>query len=122
MIVTLPLSDSYDSQVLNFVRSHQGDPRIRPGLIEWADLTGQFNDLVPDASIEVLTVFTASQTISNTVNLALVVNAVDEEGNIINAEDSASVTVASPAAITLISFTATRKEMRCASNGSPVPK
>ncbi len=99
IIVTLPLSDSYDSQVLNFVRSQPGVTRIRPGLIEWADLTTQFNDLVPNASIEVLTVFTASQAISNTVNLALVVNAVDEEGNLINAEDSASVTVASPTAI-----------------------
>ncbi|MBI1294076.1 DUF11 domain-containing protein [bacterium] len=106
VIVTLPLSDSYDSQVLTFVRSQPAPTQMHPGLVEWADLTSQFGDLALTASIEVLTVFTASRPISNTVNMAMVVNAVDEVGNLINAEDSATVTVASPAAVTLLSFTA----------------
>ncbi|MCB0114172.1 MAG: DUF11 domain-containing protein, partial [Caldilineaceae bacterium] len=107
VIVTLPLSDSYDSQVLNYVRSQPAEDRARPGLVEWFDLTTTFNDLQPNASIEVLTVFTASQAVSNTVNLAQVIDAIDDLGNNVSTEDSDTVTVATPTAVTLLSFAAT---------------
>ncbi|MBI1294078.1 DUF11 domain-containing protein [bacterium] len=107
LIVTLPLSDVYESQVLNFVRAQPTQSRLQPGVAEWLDLTEQFGDLVPGASVEVLAVFTASHAVSNTVNLARVINAVDVQGVAADAEASEAVEVASPTAVTLLSFTAT---------------
>jgi uncharacterized repeat protein (TIGR01451 family) len=107
LIVTLPLSDVYESQVLNFVRAQPAQSRLQPGVAEWLDLTDQFGDLVPGASVEVLAVFTASHAVSNTVNLARVINAVDVQGVAANAETSEAVEVAAPTAVTLLSFTAT---------------
>jgi len=108
-IVTLPLSDTYDSRYIGYVSSIPPHDRFTVGMIEWDDLTVTFGDLAPQQGIAVTVVFTAVAPTTRTVNIATVANALDNLGNQLGAGGAAAAEVIiqdDPTAVTLLSFQA----------------
>ncbi|MBI1298716.1 DUF11 domain-containing protein, partial [bacterium] len=105
-IVTLPLSDTYEAEFITFVRGIPPHDRATTGEVEWFDLTTVFGDLAPGASVEVKVVFTADKPTPTTINVATVVNALDEDDKPSGSGSSTGVIIQDPTVVELLSFTA----------------
>ncbi len=77
----LPLTDTYDASFLEFNYAVPMPTFTSPGQLVWDDLTNNFGDLPPFASVVVTTVFTASTQIVQGENQASTAGARDEYSN-----------------------------------------
>jgi uncharacterized repeat protein (TIGR01451 family) len=83
----LPLTDVYDTNLLDFVdASPYPDEDDDDGSLDWYDLTGPApngfgSNLLPGQSVSVTVVFTVANDISVTVNTAAVISATDAFGD-----------------------------------------
>ncbi|NPA91664.1 MAG: DUF11 domain-containing protein [Chloroflexi bacterium] len=100
-IRTLPLSDTFDSDKLQFVSASPAPDSTGTGTLSWDDLTGS-GDLEPGDSIQVTLTFTALESTSpgTTTNNATVSGAEDENGDDVpTASDSDTVQILTPASL-----------------------
>ncbi len=77
-LVTLPLSDTYDSTCLRFVSATPAPDAQGAGSLTWHDLTGS-GDLPVGESITIRLTFVSTAVTAAAVNTATVAGAVDEE-------------------------------------------
>jgi uncharacterized repeat protein (TIGR01451 family) len=112
----IPMADVYNAAYLSFARAVPAPNEVRQtanketGQAVWNDLAVQFGPLSPDAAIEVLVVMTATAVTSQTLNNALVEDAVDNYGNRLSAYATAPVAILrGPVSIELLYFRAQSK-------------
>ncbi|HIC88063.1 MAG TPA: hypothetical protein EYP04_01480, partial [Anaerolineae bacterium] len=104
-IVLLPLQDTYNTNCLSYVgATPQSDDNNDDGQINWSDLTaaapyGFGSDLAPGQKFTVYVNFTAAGACNPATNLGSVINAVDENGDLLSDSDDATVVVVAPASI-----------------------
>ena len=100
-IVSLPLSDTFDTDKLTYVSASPGPDGTGAGTLTWNDLTGS-GSLAVGSAVTVTVNFTAkaSTTPATTVNTATVSNATDENGdNVPGVSDTAEVEILAHASI-----------------------
>jgi uncharacterized repeat protein (TIGR01451 family) len=82
ILTRLPLSDTYDPNFLQFNFAIPSPTLITPpGRLVWTDLTSDFGDIPPFATVVVTTVFTATTQVVTTVNRASTAGAADQFDN-----------------------------------------
>ena len=102
-LVTVPLTDTYDTSYLAYAGADpQSDDNINDGVINWSDLTapppyGFGVDMYPTDVWTVTVNFTATNTVSETLNWARVDGVVDRNGlSPAGQEDDAPLKIAEP--------------------------
>lgn len=100
-LTSVPLSDTYDPAYLEFVSADPAPDQTAEGALAWNDLTGD-GSLAPGESLTVLVTFraiasTANQPAQQTINVAVVEGAQDEQGQTVPPrEDDAPVRITNP--------------------------
>jgi uncharacterized repeat protein (TIGR01451 family) len=114
-LVTIPVRDLYEAQFLEFSSTEISIPQVtvegNEGELFWPDITNDLGNLAPNQSVQFNVSFLVTAVTSNTTNIALLQNVIDEFGDNVppvQGQDSASVVAEEPTAVLLLSFTATR--------------
>jgi uncharacterized repeat protein (TIGR01451 family) len=81
LMTILPLTDTYNSGVLQFNFAVPIPTFTSPGLLVWTDLTSDFGDIPPFGTVVVTTVFTALARFDGNVNQASTAGALDQFNN-----------------------------------------
>lgn len=111
-LVVVPLTDTYDTAYLRYWRGTPSPDERGKGALSWSDLTlaspyGVGYDLSPGGLLTVTTVFSVVADITQTVNVAMTRNALDEHGTLANeAQDQVPLRNVSTA-VELLYFRAT---------------
>jgi uncharacterized repeat protein (TIGR01451 family) len=105
-IVELPLVDTYETTYLEYVSATPAPDQTTPGSITWNDLTRTAGNLSPGESISISVVFTALQATEETVNVAAIQQALDDEGARINNQANALADITIPTSVRLSRFSA----------------
>ncbi len=106
-LVTVPLRDTYDPTVLQFISATPTPDTTTPaGTLAWTDLTGA-GDLAPGDSLVVTVVFEATAQSGGTANTATVDGARTPGGQVLpSMSDAVSFSVQEPTAVTMASILA----------------
>ncbi len=101
-IDVLPLDDTYDGTILQYVTATVAPTSSSSGSLHWDDLTTALGDVAPGNSVQLTVTFTAigSTHGADSINTAATNGATDQYGdNIPNDSDTASVKIWTPASI-----------------------
>jgi hypothetical protein len=95
ILTSLPLTDTYDPNFLEFNFAVPPPTITSPGQLIWTDLTDVFGDLAPFQTVVVTTVFTATTEVVNTiVNQASTEGARDQfDNDLTGGQASAGITI-----------------------------
>ena len=114
VVVSLPMTDVFDSQFLEPVRATPGwDTHITDfsppeQALVWNDLTTHFGDLDPGQAVTVLVTFRVITTTNITENIAVTGGAVDEVGTPVGEAEDGAVITTTPNDVVLADFSAQR--------------